>query len=412
MTPTSRRPRILFIAEAVTLAHVGRALTLARTLDPSRFDVHLAWDPRYNSLLGALSLPYEPVWSLPTAVFLERLATGAPMHDAATLERYVDEDRAAIARVGADVVVGDFRISLAVSAKLACVPAVMVANAYWSPFGRQTYQFPEYEYPLHRIVGDTVAQRLFHLFRPLGFAAHTRPLNMVRRRHGLPSIGGDIREMYTHGDRTAYADIPALVPTYDLPSTHRYVGAVLWSPAGAAPSWWATLPTDRPVIYTSLGSSGDAAVLEVVLDAMADLPVTVIAATTGRTRIERPPANAYVSEFLPGTEAAARAALVICNGGSSTTYQALASGVPVLDLVSNNMDQHLNMAAIRGAGAGVILRARGVTAAALRATTMRMLDDRSYAQRAAALADAHSACRAEVLFPALVEDVLAERKKA
>jgi UDP:flavonoid glycosyltransferase YjiC (YdhE family) len=406
MTPLAGRARVLFVAEAVTLAHVARALTLARTLSPDRYDVHVAWDRRYDALLGDHQLRHHPIWSMPTPVFLRRLASGMPMHDAATLARYVDDDRALIARVKPDVVIGDFRLSLTASARLARVPLITIANAYWSPFGRQTFHFPEYDYPLSRVLGHTLALRLFDRFRPLGFAAHTRPLNTVLRRHGLPSVGGDIREMYTGGDRTAYADVPELVPTFDRPNTHRYIGAVLWSAPVPLPSWWSAIPRDRPVVYTTLGSSGDADALPVVLEALASLPVTLVVATAGRSRVEDAPANAYVADFLPGGDAAAIASIVVCNGGSPTTYQALANGVPVLALASNNMDQHLNMAAVRGAGAGLVLRARRVTTVAIRSAVGQLLESESYRVKAAALAAALRAHRCEELFPAMVDETV------
>lgn len=404
MKPVGRRRRVLFLAEAVTLAHVARASTLARFLDPARYEVHLAWDPRYNHLLGDLPFPYHPVSSLPTGVFLRRLAAGVPMHDTPTLRAYVDEDLATITSAGADVVVGDFRLSLAASARLAGVPLVAVANAYWSPFARQSFIFPEYEYPLCRLLGDSVARRLFAIFRGVGFAAHTRPLNTVLRANGLPVVGGDIRQMYTCGDYTAYADFPELMPTFGEPRTHRFIGAVLWSPAVAPPVWWQDLPTDRPIIYATPGSSGDAGVLAVVLDALAELPVTVIAATAGLSQVAAP-ANAYVSDVLPGSEAAARAALVICNGGSPTTYQALAGGVPVLALASNNMDQHLNMQAVCRAGAGVVIRARGVKKATIRAAVEHVLSNCHYREKAKALALAHGAWDAAIRFPALMDEL-------
>ena len=37
-----RRLRILFIAEAVSLAHIARPFVLAQSLDPSRYEVHFA----------------------------------------------------------------------------------------------------------------------------------------------------------------------------------------------------------------------------------------------------------------------------------------------------------------------------------------------------------------------------------
>jgi UDP:flavonoid glycosyltransferase YjiC (YdhE family) len=212
--------------------------------------------------------------------------------------------------------------------------------------------------------------------------------------------------MYTYGDFTVYADVPALVPTYDLPASHRYIGPVLWSPAVDLPDWWADLPSDRPIVYVTPGSSGESEFASVVLEALADMPVTVLVATAGRTRLEGIPSNARVADFLPGTEAAGRAALVISNGGSPTTWQALAAGVPVLGIASNNMDQHLNMTAVRHAGAGELLRARGLRPAPLRTLVTRMLDAPRYRTAAAALALARRRYEPESRFPALIQEVL------
>jgi UDP:flavonoid glycosyltransferase YjiC (YdhE family) len=410
---TKRAPiRILFIAEAVTLAHVARSFVLARSLDRNRFDVHLAWDARFNTLLGEMLEPFYPLQSLPTEEFLRRLSRSYPMHDTGTLRSYVRDDLATIETVKPDVIVGDFRLSLAVSAQIAGVPLVTVANAYWSPFRRQTFVFPEYDYPLSRIVGQAMALRLFPLLRPLAFATHTAPLNAVLREHGLPPIGRDVRTMYTYGDCTAYADIPELVPIENLPPSHRYIGAVLWSPSVPFPAWWDDLPADKPIVYVTLGSSGDALALPKVLEALADLPITVIASTAGRIGIRNAPTNARITEFLPGIEVARRAALVICNGGSPTTYQALAAGTPVLGLVSNNMDQHLNMEAVRRVGAGEVLRGRDVDTRCMRETVLGILQTDDYAAAAKVIANAHREWDSTSQFAQLVDDVLREPNAA
>ena len=399
------RRRILLFAEAVTLAHVARANVLARALDPEIYDVHTAWDPRYNRLLGSLPFAWHAIHSLPTDEFLRRVGRGAPMHDVGTLRRYVGEDLDTINRVGPDLVVGDFRLSLAVSARLARVPHIAIANAYWSPYRTQSFLFPGYEYPLSGIVGRRAARSLFRVFRPIGFAAHTRPLNIVLREHGLPGLGGDIRTMYSFGDYTAYADIPDLVPIEGLPPNHHYLGAVLWSPDIARPPWWDSLPSDRKIVYVTPGTSGEQDFLSVVLGALANLPVVVIAATAGRATIVGTPSNARVADFLPGVEAAARASLVICNGGSPTTSQALAAGVPVLGLAGNNMDQHLNMAAVREAGAGEVLPARGLTGSDLGAVVERMLNTPEYGLAARRMAISHQRHDAGARFRELIASV-------
>jgi UDP:flavonoid glycosyltransferase YjiC (YdhE family) len=398
------RTRVLFLAEAVTLAHAARANVLARTLDPERYEVHAAWDPRYNGLLGDLPFAFQPVSSLPTEVFLARVATGVPMHDVATLRRYIRDDLRVIRNVSPDLIVADFRLSVAASARLSGVPVLALVNAYWSPYARQTFLFPEYEYPLSGWLGDTAARALFRLFRGIGFAAHCRPLNIVLKEHGLPSIGSDIRVMYTWGDHVAYCDIPELMPTWNLPPTHSYIGPVLWSPSLPMPEWWGRLP-ERPVVYVTLGSSGQVDMLPLVLDALAPLDVTVVAATAGRVSLQRVPSNACVADFIPGADAAKRASLVICNGGSPTTYQALAAGVPVLGLVSNNMDQHLNMEGVVRAHAGEVCGARGATRSRIRALAGSMLADSTYATASRHLGMAIRGSVAESSFPRLIQEI-------
>ena len=78
------------------------------------------------------------------------------------------------------------------------------------------------------------------------------------------------------------------------------------------------------------------------------------------------------------------ASLVICNGGSPSTHQALAQGVPVIG-VANNLDQYLNMAAITKAGAGRLLRSGTCDSRELIATINWMLSDSSCREAARAL---------------------------
>jgi UDP:flavonoid glycosyltransferase YjiC (YdhE family) len=368
--PTRRR--VLFIGEAVTLAHVVRPVVLARALDPARYAVTLACDDRYLKLFGELPFAWRSLATIPTVKFLDNLARGRPVYDADTLRAYVRDDLALIEAVNPDLVVGDFRISLGASARVAGVPYFTIANAYWSPYSRLPFPLPEH--PMTKVFGVGLAQALFDLARPAVFALHARPLNRVRREYGLPGLGQDVRKIYTDADETLYADIPEFVPTAPLPPRHHWLGPILWSPRVEPPDWWATLPEDRPIIYVALGSSGEnERALPVILRGLADLPVTVIAATAGRPLASAPPTNAFVADFLPGIEAAARAALVICNGGSLATQQALAAGAPVLGVVSN-MDQHLNMLCLERAGAGARVRVGSLTSGQVRDLAERLLN--------------------------------------
>lgn len=379
----SARPKILFVAEAVTLAHVGRVIALARALDPQRYDVHVACADGYDFCFEGCSFTRWPIRSIPSQQFLDALAEGKPVYDEATLESYVADDQALLAQVAPDLVVGDFRLSLSVSARLAKLPYVSLINAYWSPYTAPQYRVPNI--PLTRFLPVPVADLLFRAARPIAFALHAQPLNKVRRRHGLPALGSDLRRVYTDADYTLYADAAEMFPPVGMPVEHSYIGPVTWSPPIPLPDWWEALPQDKPLVYVTLGSSGQGQLLPLVLEALADLPVTVLAATAGNVDLASIPANARVERFLPGEAAARRAALVICNGGSPTCHQALSAGVPVLGIASN-LDQFLNMDGILRAGAGTLLRADRLQVSQLRSAAGALLDDPASADAARAVA--------------------------
>lgn len=368
----SRRAKVLFVGESFTLAHVARPLALASALPADRYDVTLAAAPGFRRLAGEGAIAWrdlEP--SIPAARFLKSLRKGKAFQDVAHLERAVDADLALIDEVRPDVVVGDFRLSLSVSARLAKVPYVGIANAYWSPYARPAFPLPEL--PVNRILGVPLMSRVFPLVAPIGFRQFASPFEIVRRRRGIAGLGHDLRRTYTDADWTVYADAPELAPTSDLPPNHRYIGPILWSPPAAKPGWWEGLRQDRPIVYATPGSSGRGSLLVATLRALADLPVTVIAATAGEPFPASPPGNAYLADYLPGIEAAARSALVVCNGGSPTSHQALAGGAMVLGLASN-MDQHLNMIGVEANRAGRLLRSEHATPETIRSSVMTLLD--------------------------------------
>ncbi len=400
------KPRILFFAEAVTLAHVARPVTLAQTLDPQHFDVHLAHHPRYRELLGPLDLTEHEIHSIPPQQFIQALADGKPLYDVATLQAYVEEDLQLLAAVQPDIVVGDFRLSLLVSAEMAGVPYVALSNAYWSPYCQQRYIVPEL--PLTRMLGPALGQRVFSLARPCAFALHCLPMNRLRRSYGLKSLGFDLRQVYTRADYTLYADIPELYCMQDLPRHHRFIGPVVWSPRFPHPHWWQDLPQARPIVYVTLGSSGHASLLPELIAALGQLDVTALVSTAGAPLPPAVPSNVYLAAYLPGEDAVKMASLVICNGGSPTTHQALVRGVPVIG-VAGNLDQYLNMAAIEKTGAGRSLRAGTCRAGELVKVIGQVLADGSFRQAATAVAARFARYDVPTEFTKVINEICSDR---
>jgi UDP:flavonoid glycosyltransferase YjiC (YdhE family) len=365
--------RVLFVAEAVTLAQVVRLVTLARALDAARYEVHFAsaaFDPR---VFAPGEFVRHPITSASPREVERALERGTRLYSQRTLARYVDDDLRLLDQVEPALVVGDLRWSLLVSAPLRGVTHAALVNAYWSPHAVRA-RFPMPDHPLVRLLGEEIAARGFPRALPFVFRHFARPLDALRRRHGLAPLGG-LRELLTAGDLTLYADAPALVPVDPLPPTHHFLGHVGWAPRVALPAWWDRLDPARRCVYVTLGSSGRVAALPGVVAALARLPVDVLVATAGRAALPGAPENVHVADLLPGDVAARRAAVVVSNGGSSTGYQALAEGRPVVGLPWN-LDQYLAMSAIEDAGAGALVRGGSADPEAVRRAVVAALDGR------------------------------------
>ena len=285
--------------------------------------------------------------------------------------------------VAPDLVIGDLRLSLRVSARIAGIPYVNLSNAYWSPYARHPWPVPDL--PFVRILGPGLGGLIFRLVRPLAFAIHSLPMNRVSLRYHRGWVGLDLRRIYTEADLSLYADLPEVIPLHDAPPDQVQIGPVDWSPKVESPEWWEKVPGDRPLAFVSFGSSGGAARLPEVLSQLREMGYRTLLATAGRFRAETDGDWVFAADYLPGRAAAARADLVVCNGGSPATMQALAEARPVLGLPTN-LDQYLNMHYVERTGAGLGIRGDGRDTRALRRALERLRDEPGFRRRAQALA--------------------------
>lgn len=407
---SARGPRrVLFFAEAVTLAHLGRPLALARGLDPAHYTCAIACDPALHGLVGTEGQRALAAPSIGSARFLRRLAFGVPVFRTGELAAYVERDLELIAAERPDVVVGDFRLSLSVSARRAGVPYVALSNAYWSPAHQPRLTVPEL--PITRLFGVRMAQRLFDLALPLAIPAHCSPLNEVRRRHGLPPLPLSLAALYTDADRVLYADPVECYPELRPPAGHGFVGPLHWSPRMARPDWWSQVPADRPIAFVTLGSSGQVRAVPRVIEACRALGLTVLLASAGR-RVQAPrDARVFVADYLPALDTARRAALLVCNGGSPLTQIALAAGKPVLGIPSN-LDQHLNMQQLTRLGVALTLRAEHASESAIAQSLARLLHDAPARAAAARFAAPMAAYDPAARFAEHLQELLGERLAA
>jgi len=374
----ARRKRILFVSESITLAQIVRLAVLAGALDPYRYDLHFA----ATQFPSCVSLPFSrwPLWGLSAEHAQARLAAGKRIYSFGVLRRYVASDSKVIDAVKPDLIVGDLRWSLAVSATSRQIPVAGLINAYWSRFA-QREGFPLPDHPVVRWLGERLSTRYFPKALPWVFRHFAAPLNRLRAEAGLSPVG-DLLDVLNFGDFLLHPDPLELVPMRALPGTHRFLGAVPWSAPGQPPEDWGK-QTGRIPIYVTMGSSGASHALLRLLAALRTLPVDILLSTAGRACLATDPLSPAVRRlsFVDGDAACARARLVIHNGGASTGYQALAAGTPVLGLPSN-LDQCLASERIDAQGAGLSLRAGSLTTERVQHAVHRLLEEVSFATQA------------------------------
>jgi MGT family glycosyltransferase len=192
----------------------------------------------------------------------------------------------------------------------------------------------------------------------------------------------------------------------------RHVGPVLEDERFAIPTplpWPESDPTPLALVSFSTGfEQRNVDKVQRALDALADLPVHVVATTGGIVAPNElaAPGNAVVLNYAAHDPIMRRAAVVVTHGGHGTAMRALRHGVPMVVIPGLAGDQPFVAAAVEEWGAGRALPG-DADALMMREATRIVLVDPSYRaeaqRRAEALARADGAAGAARAVESLLE---------
>jgi UDP:flavonoid glycosyltransferase YjiC (YdhE family) len=173
----------------------------------------------------------------------------------------------------------------------------------------------------------------------------TTMLNGMRQQAGFGSLPG-LDELWQSRDRIIVTSLAEFdlspIPGWEKV---RHVGPVLEDEKCAVPTalpWAADDPTPLVLMSFSTGfEQRSPEKLQRGLDALADLPVHVVATTGGIVNPEElgPPANAIVLSYAAHDPILRRAALAVTHGGHGTLMRALRHGVPMIVIPGLAHDQ-------------------------------------------------------------------------
>jgi MGT family glycosyltransferase len=218
----------------------------------------------------------------------------------------------------------------------------------------------------------------------VGLRQGRRDLNRQRERLGLPPI-----ERF-HGGISRDLALVATYPQLEYPRRWPPGVEVTGPMTFELPHPDVELPAgEEPLILVAPSTAHDSenGLVRTALAALADEPVRVVA-TTNRVVPSRPievPANAVLVDWLSYSQLMPMASLVISHGGHGTVCRALGSGTPVLicPFIGDMSETAMRVA---WAGAGLSLPWRLCKPRPLRWAVRRLLDEPSFARRAAELA--------------------------
>lgn len=373
--------KILFFGESLSLTHIVRPLMLAEESLRRGYSTVFACDEPYVAMLSPeVRSVRVGIQSVPSKVMFRRIAVGKPAFDDKTLQSYVEAELKLIRMIKPDLVVGDFRLSLLLSCRLLNVPYLNLTNIHWRPGIVERFPLPE----LARLsfLPHPFKSWLFEQCLPFSFRLHCRSFHRIARRFGAYFEIKTLLQLYTSGDFVFYFDAPFLWGNPLLRVNETFVGPMLWSMPGG--NMGAELPTDRPLVYVCMGSSGRADLVGRLLKVLSEFPVNVALSTANRDITYSKSNQIFCFKEASAESIIKKAAFTISHGGTAQSHLSVSLGVPVL-AIPNNLDMYLSMIPLVKAGAGIVIRSDRLNDSVLRTGIEALLKDPQFARRSRAL---------------------------
>ena len=349
--------KILIFSQGVNLTHFFRPLILIKQLLLQDNKVtFLLFEGHHRFIPKDISenTTVDFLKTINPKRFQQNIFKKMPVFSANQLQAMINEDLAMIDQHRPDVIIGDLRFSLAVSARLKSIPYITITNAHWSK-KRLIKKIEIVDSHMGRVVESKLFQSSFSLFHKQLLALHTIPLNLMKKKHHLRDyINYSYFDINCEGDFTLYADHPDYSPLEEMKDCEFYIGPMEWFPPFELPSLPQEFANKRQNVYINMGNMGPVENIHYLIDACLELDLSIILGTCGRfalTPHEKKTSCIYSDHIIPGNKALNLSALSISPGGVSAVYPAIKRGVYTL-AIPGHVDAFLSMqgAVVNGIG--------------------------------------------------------------
>ena len=339
---------ILVFSQGVNLTHFFRPLILIQRLLLQGNRITFLIDENHQQFVPkdvSAKITIDFLETIDPTRFQRNIFNKAPVFSLRKLRGMIAEDLAKIDQYRPDVIIGDLRFSLAVSARLKSIPYITVTNAHWSS-KRAIKKIEMVDSSMGRLVENKLFQGFFSLFHKQLLALHSIPLNLLKKKYDLRDrISYSYFDVNCEGDFTLYADHPAYSPLEEVKAREFYIGPMEWFPPSDLPALPREFAHAERNVYINMGNMGPVKNIHHLVDACLELDLRVILGTCGRFSLPRRQQESpfiYSDHFIPGGRALDLSALSISAGGVSAVYPAIKRGVYTLG-IPGHLDAYLSM---------------------------------------------------------------------
>ncbi len=370
---------ILFVGEAFTPSHIMRPHILANQIarEMPMVTVHFASSSPVQPFSKSESsndvdITYHAL-PKPKMSFVKRITrVFFPYYNVSEIQSMINAELTLINLIKPDLIIHDFRHSLAISSQLTHVPLITLTDFYWSKLYHdhaKSLIFSKIPVFWRKYLPRYRTMQFIHLAEFI----HVKPFNKIANKYKL-NIFIDLRDLFSYGKENWVYDVTSVAP-FKQTATTKMIGPVIWETDARVPEWLLELQPNS-AICINFGSGGDPVVLQKYVEALAGSYQPLIVVTAGKVVI-KPRPGLYVADFIPFSKVLEKSKLCICHGGSSIVYQAINAQVPILATPTYNA-QLYSMYQFAKLGVGVLLPRREVRKKTIRLHVDRLLNDDSY----------------------------------
>jgi len=372
--PNTKKRKILFIGEHLTPSHSQRPLQLAECLmkNNSGYEVELALSelPRIHHSDLTIHQLYSP-----EADILEKRVRRvlSPLYTKRDIAKMVKADLHLIDKVQPDLIIHDFRNTIAIAAQVKKVPVVSLNDFYWNRNYQDKGIIPDT--PLSKILGYKLARILGKPIAPAIDKLHVGQFNAIAKQYGVKAFK-NLRDLYNFGQEQWLFDIPAMLPSTDEKT--KFIGPLTWESEEKVPAWLGGLE-DKSAICITFTSSGNQDLVEKIIQQVKTFNRSIIVLTAGKYHLP-PEENVHIASLIPLKKVLQKSQLLITTGGSSMVYHALREAVPVIG-IPQNITHWYSMVRFSELEIGTLVPPESVSGQRFKQVLTKSINDNDYAER-------------------------------